>query len=122
MYTSVEKKFLTAVYNDLNMPKAVGILWKFIRRYRKAKIKYPSAAHTLLLACDDILGLGLYDVTLALIPRTIQTLVDKREEARQNKFWLKADTLREELKKKGWEVQDTPKGPLVTRAHLKNSF
>ena len=48
-------------------------------------------------------------------PASIQQLVEKREEARQKKHWLESDSLREELQKKGWEVQDTIQGSYVTK-------
>ena len=114
-YVSVEKKFFAAVAEDLNTPKALGALWNFIRSYRKTKTHQPAAAYALLLGFDHILGLGLKQIKQVSIPASIQQLVQKREEARQQKHWLEADSLREELKKKGWEVKDTPTGPVVTK-------
>jgi cysteinyl-tRNA synthetase len=111
----VEKQFFAAVADDLNTPKALAVLWKFIRAYRKARTKHPAAAHALFLKFDTILGMGLRDIKLVSIPAFVQHLVEKREEARQKKHWLEADSIREELKKKGWEVRDTPEGSLVTR-------
>ena len=114
-YTSVEKQFLTAVADDLNTPKALGILWKFIHSYRKARIKNPLAAHKLLLNFDHILGLELTTIKQTSIPASIQQLIEKRKEPRQKKHWLEADSLRGELQKKGWEVKDTAKGSIVTK-------
>ena len=114
-YLATEKQFFSAVADDLNTPKALAILWKFVHAYRKSKKKYPAAAYALFLNFDKILGLGLRDIKLVYIPNNIQQLVKKREEARQKKHWLEADSLREELKKKGWEINDTPGGTVVTR-------
>ena len=40
----------------------------------------------------------------------IENLIAKREEARKNKQWQKADEIREELLKKGIVIQDTKEG------------
>lgn len=116
-YAPVEKQFFAALADDLGTPKALGILWKFIRAYRKAKTrqKNPLAAYALLLDCDKILGLGLRGIKLLQISNAIRQLVEKRESARKNKHWLEADSLREEIRRKGWNVNDTPEGPIVTR-------
>jgi cysteinyl-tRNA synthetase len=110
-YASYQKKFLAAVSDDLNVPKALAIVWKFIRAYRSRTTTHPHAAHALLVEFDAILGLGLRDRKPILIPVAIQRLADKREKARKSKFWLEADRLRMELEKKGWQVNDTPEGP-----------
>ncbi len=114
-YALIEKKFMQAMADDLNTPKALSVLWKFIHHYRKSKIRQSAAAYALLLTFDEILGLGLGALKIAYIPASVQQLVNRREEARQKKHWLQADSIREELKKKGWEVKDTPEGPVVTK-------
>ena len=42
----------------------------------------------------------------------IDRLIKDREEARRNKDWERADTVRNELAQKGFEIVDTPKGPV----------
>lgn len=115
-YAPVEKQFFAALADDLGTPKALGILWKFIRAYRKAKTRQKArAAYALLLDCDKILGLGLRDIKLLQISDTIRQLVEKREFARKNKHWLEADSLREKIRQAGWNVDDTPTGPVITK-------
>jgi cysteinyl-tRNA synthetase len=43
-------------------------------------------------------------------PQQIEELMKERADARQNKDWAKADTIRNELKKLGIEVTDTKEG------------
>jgi len=114
-YASAKKQFLAAITDDLNSPKALGVLWKFIRHYRTTKTKHPASAYELMVTFDALLGLDLYAVRSIQIPATIKTLVVKREEARQKKHWLEADILRGELQKKGWEVKDTAHGSIITK-------
>ena len=49
----------------------------------------------------------------AAIPRDILDLVQRREEARQQRDWKVADDLRVEVGRRGYQVQDTPDGPRV---------
>ncbi len=44
------------------------------------------------------------------IPKEIQELVEKRQKARVNKDYKLADTIREELFNKGYQIEDTPSG------------
>ena len=44
-------------------------------------------------------------------PPEIVKLLDERQAARKAKDFKRADALREELKAKGWIIEDTPKGP-----------
>jgi cysteinyl-tRNA synthetase len=41
----------------------------------------------------------------------IQQLAEARQAARKARDFARADALREELKQRGWLVEDTPKGP-----------
>ena len=43
-------------------------------------------------------------------------LLDARQAARQAKDFKKSDAIRDELKAKGWIIEDTPKGPRLKRA------
>jgi len=45
------------------------------------------------------------------IPAEIRSLLVKRMEARKAKDFKRADAIRDELKAKGWVIEDTPKGP-----------
>jgi cysteinyl-tRNA synthetase len=45
----------------------------------------------------------------------ISELVAKREEARKNKDFQESDRIRDELKRQGVVVEDTPRGPVVRK-------
>jgi cysteinyl-tRNA synthetase len=42
--------------------------------------------------------------------------LEQRQEARKAKDFKRADQLRDELKGKGWLIEDTPKGPKLKKA------
>ena len=46
-------------------------------------------------------------------PSQIIELVRKRENARARRDWKDADNLRQEITSLGWEVRDTPEGPVL---------
>jgi cysteinyl-tRNA synthetase len=44
------------------------------------------------------------------LPDEIKKLIEEREHARAIKNWSRSDEIRDELKKKGIIIEDTPKG------------
>ena len=101
-----EKKFQKALENNLDTPKALAIVWEMIK---SKELSYADKKAS-LLKFDQVLGLGLDKVKKKEIkmPEKIKDLIKQREEARKNKDWQKADELREEIKKEGYAVKDTP--------------
>ncbi len=49
------------------------------------------------------------------VPAEISALLEARQAARQSKDFKRADALRQELKAKGWIIEDTSKGARVKR-------
>jgi cysteinyl-tRNA synthetase len=111
---SYREKFTAFIDDDLDMPKAVALVWDLLKDASVA----PADKRATVLDFDRVLGLGLADaprVTDEPVPPEIQALVDAREEARKAKDWKKADALRAEIGSRGYEVDDTPEGPRVVR-------
>ena len=105
------KMFKSALFDDLNTPKALAVLWNFIKNC--SKFTYTDALK-LLYEFDEVLGLGFKEVKLSNIPQIILNLVQKREECRREKKWKEADEIREKLKQKGFIIEDTSKGPKLS--------
>lgn len=109
--------FENAIHDDLNIPKALGIVWKYIRSFRKAAHAglQSRKQHTLLtmLWFDHVLGLRLNDAAgkKEEVPENIKMLLQKREALRKEKKWREADNARKELGALGWVVEDAPTGP-----------
>jgi cysteinyl-tRNA synthetase len=49
------------------------------------------------------------------VPAEISAMVEARQAARKAKDFKRADALRDELKAKGWVIEDTPKGARAKR-------
>ena len=104
-------KFQEAINNDLDTPKALAIVWEALKN---KKLDYKT-----LLQFDEVLGLGIkilkQENTKTIVPDEVQKLLDAREEARKNKNWAESDRLREEIKKFGYEVEDTSEGQKINK-------
>ncbi len=98
------KKFEEAINNDLDMPKALQVLWAFVRD-KKVVGKVQT-----IKKMDEIFGLDLLKKEKIIIPNNIRKLADEREKARQNKDWKKADEIREKIKRLGYSIDDDKEG------------
>lgn len=104
------KKFLSAINNDLDTPKALAILWQAVKDNCLAQ----KTKRKLLLDFDKIFGLGLEKIKPLKIPQKIRQLAIEREKLRQNKQFIPADLLRKKIEKLGYIVEDTAYGPKIT--------
>ena len=50
------------------------------------------------------------------VPNEVLALVEKRQESRARHDWIAADVLRAQIIAAGWQVKDTPNGPVVEPA------
>lgn len=98
-------RFIGAVQNDLQLPQALAIVWEML------KSNIPSTDKLdLLRDFDEVLGLSLSsaaDTVHEDIPDEIKVLADERIAARASGDYEKADSIREFIQKKGYEVKDT---------------
>ncbi|NTW04061.1 MAG: cysteine--tRNA ligase, partial [Oscillochloris sp.] len=51
-----------------------------------------------------------------VVPVEVLSLVDARQDARTRRDWAAADQLRDQIVAAGWQVKDTPAGPVVEPA------
>ncbi|MEM4719677.1 MAG: cysteine--tRNA ligase [Candidatus Pacearchaeota archaeon] len=98
------KEFEKAINDDLNTPKALSVLWDFLRD-EKAEGKYQT-----IKKFDEVLGLSLFEKEEIKIPEEIKKLAEERHKTRGEKNWKKADELREKIKSLGWEIRDKKDG------------
>lgn len=100
-----------AVNDDLNMPRALAVVQEVLKSDLPAKEKLAT-----ILDFDKVLGLNLEGAgATAKISQEAKELVDKRNQARQEKNWAESDKLRAEIEKQGYIVEDTKGGPRVIK-------
>lgn len=106
-----EKDFNEAINDDLNMPVAMSVVWEVAKQTEKSK-----QFAELLLKMDAVMGLNITEKEKKEeIPREIQTLLEARKVARENKEWEKSDQLREKIYQLGYAVKDTKEGQIVEK-------
>jgi cysteinyl-tRNA synthetase len=72
-----------------------------------------------LIKMDRVLGLRIAEVAENAsdeqLPTPVVKLLDERAQARSQRNFKRADEIRGELAALGYEVKDTPQGPVCTR-------
>jgi cysteinyl-tRNA synthetase len=112
-------KFSAALDDDLNISGAWGAVFEWVRDTNRKLAENaldPAAAAAALAAwdkLDSVLGVGAPKEVE--VPADIIALVEARQAARKAKDFKRADALRDELKAKGWIVEDSPKGARAKR-------
>jgi cysteinyl-tRNA synthetase len=118
--TAIIEQFTTALDEDLNVAGAWGHIFEWVRATNKSLSensisRAQAAAHLAAWdRMDSVLGVGGM-VPAAAAPPEILALLDEREAARKKKDFRRADAIRDELKAKGWIIEDTAKGPKLKR-------
>jgi cysteinyl-tRNA synthetase len=108
------ERFLQAINDDLDTPKALAIIWNMLKSNMDNGKKLAT-----IFDMDYVLGLhlkGQYDAAQELqanIPPEVIELVEAREIARDAKQWAAADELRDKIKDQGYTVEDTPEGSKI---------
>jgi cysteinyl-tRNA synthetase len=111
--------FTPAMDDDLNISAAWGAVFDWVRdmNRRIAENSLPAAGAAAALTAwdkiDSVLGIGTKSETE--IPAEVLALLEARQATRRAKDFKKSDTIRDELKAKGWLIEDTPKGPKLKK-------
>jgi cysteinyl-tRNA synthetase len=111
-------KFLAAVNDDLNLPQALALVSAVL----KSKLS-PADKLSTILDFDQVLGLRLDqakgfaapELKLTDLPAAVQKLVLVRQDARVAKDWAEADRLRQEIKDRGYIMEDGADGYRLTK-------
>lgn len=112
---SYRKSFQEAANDDLNLPKALGVVWDMLRE-SDIRINVLDKVN-LLGEFDRVLGLSFdsYELDRVEYSPDVQKLVAEREAARKKKDWKLADKLRMEIRKLGYDLEDSVTGPKVKK-------
>ena len=144
---TIINRFSTALDDDLNISKAWGVIFEWIRDLNRSMAQGKLSPDQAIVALytwrelDGVLGLNfdlktparLTDITTHTqgivpftafatkiegeeeIPEEIQRLATDRMLAKKAKNFQNADVIREQMRSKGWLVEDTPKGPKLKK-------
>src|SRR5882724_2700609 len=112
-------EFSAALDEDLNVSAAWRVVFDWVRDTNRLLTdnRFSSEPAAAALAAwqriDSVFGIG--EKADGEAPKEIVARLDQREAARKAKDFKRADAIREELKAKGWVIEDTPKGPHLKR-------
>ncbi len=103
-----EVEFLHVLGQDLNMPRALAVMWEMIRSDENEAAK--AAA---LRRMDEILGLQIFETSekMTAIPLDVLELSNEREKLRKEGRYMLADQIRHKIENMGYEIDDQKKGP-----------
>jgi len=108
-----KQDFHAAIEDDINVPLALGILFTAIKEPKSKDI------YELALYFDKEFGLSLDQLPAIKeesvdVPEEVMALIEKRKEAKKNKDFALADSIRGEILALGYNVLDTREGVKVT--------
>jgi len=116
--SEMQEAFEAALADDLNIAEALAVLFDFIR-FVNSKIDMQllsigdiETIHQVLLEIDRVLGV-IFVSHEKIIPDEVLLALEKRALARELKDWKLADEMRDLIREKGYEIEDTPSGPKV---------
>ncbi len=118
-------RFMGKIQDDLDTPGALAVLWEMT----KDESIEPADLLATILDFDRVLGLNLrepdelakklaqpystVEITQSELPIEIRELVERREKARAEKDWTRADAIRNEITDLGYTLEDSPDGAKV---------
>ena len=113
-YPKEYNDFIKYLDNDLDSPNALSVFFKWMREQNirldkgEKNDSFLSSCLNFVNAVDDIFG--FLPIFKDDIPYAVKNIAEKRQNARENKDWILADRLRQDLIDEGWAIEDTPNG------------
>lgn len=109
-----KEKFKESMEDDLNTADAISAIFELVKEINTVTSENSTKEFCekelgLLTELSGVLGL-LKENEKSDIPEEVSNLVEERQAARKAKDFARADEIRDELKRKGITLEDTPQG------------
>jgi len=113
---TLKKQFYDAMKNDMNTPLALTHFFKIISLVNRQIGEGGFSKKDLIKAEEIIRELGGFfqiipELKEEKLPGEVAELVRERDEARKKRDWARADSIREQIRKLGFILEDTLEGP-----------
>jgi len=113
------EKYLKILGDDFNTPKFFSAIFELIKKankgFGKLSEKEKKEIYELLFVTNKIFK--IFTKRKEKISADILKLNKQREKYRQEKNWQKADEVRKKIKKLGYQIEDTKKGPKIKKTY-----
>jgi cysteinyl-tRNA synthetase len=113
-HTDDSRRVIALLRDDLATPAALALVWEALRD----DALDPAEAWGVVAAAEPVLGLGLMNSPQTMrtpIPEDVQALARDRDAARSARDFKKSDELRIHIENRGYRVEDSASGTVVTR-------
>ncbi|WHH61400.1 cysteine--tRNA ligase [Petroclostridium sp. X23] len=117
-----KENFIAAMDDDLNTADAIAALFEMVREINanitatsNSSVTIVEFAANMLKELGDVLGI-LQKSQKDTLDAEVEQLIAKRQQARKDKNWALADSIRDRLKDMGIVLEDTPQGIKWRRA------
>jgi len=120
LLTQTLQGFIDGLADDLNISNSLASLFEMVREINPLldkdalTKKQAEEVLSLLEKIDTVLGVMTFE-QVEEIPHEIQSLFEQRQQARKEKNWALADSLRDQIHAAGFEVEDTPHGTRLVK-------
>lgn len=109
-------RFKSMLADDLNIPQALALVQEVLRADKDANDRLKT-----ILSFDQVFGLDLAHssvdtLDIDSLPEDIKKLLDARRQSRSQKDWSDSDRLRDEIRSRGFLVEDTKDGMKISKA------
>lgn len=114
--------FYKNLANDFNTPKAFAVIFELINKINGlldqnlVNKRKASDIYKFFVEINKVFNVIDFKKIKQLdVPSEVKKLLEQRKSYRNNKEWEKADGLRKEIEKYGYEIEDTNNGVVVKR-------
>ncbi|MEK7100845.1 MAG: cysteine--tRNA ligase [Patescibacteria group bacterium] len=111
----VSRRIMALVRDDLATPQALALLWETVKDDEIP----PAQLWDSICVAEEVFGLRLTNPPAvqapAPLPEDIQALVIERDAAREVRDFTRSDELRIHIQNRGYLVEDSPSGTVVTK-------
>jgi len=117
IFKKAEADFYKHLDNDFNTPKAIALIFNFIRKANKLidknliSRKDAKKIQNFFKEINSIFD--IIDFKKEKVPIKIKKLVQEREKYRKEKNFKKADEIRKEIEALNYQIEDTEKGSII---------